>query len=231
MNRAAPHNLSLLVALAVVAAALVVGCRVPGRCGQGCPADGCPTGACPCGAACGETRCERFCRWLGFDRCADIPSGAIPQPLGTFACQWQHAQMDRAELTDFVLFEHEFQNGGAELGPDGRRHIERLVPRLESSAQPVVIARSGDDNLDEARRTHVAAVLAAYGLDEPELRVLSDDPRAEGLYGPEAARIGQQRLNGTSTLGGGGGLGGGGFGGATLGGAGLGGFGGGMGVY
>ncbi len=154
---------------------------------------------------------------FGVDRCADIPPGAIPQPVGTHVCQWQTAQQDRAERDDFVIFNLEWEAGGQVLGPKGKRHAECLAEAVEQVPYPIVIATSDDAVLDETRRQHVIEMLAANGVEDPAARVVLGESEAEGLYGPEAVRLGDARLIGTGRTTGGGvtgrGFSGGGFGG------------------
>jgi hypothetical protein len=173
------------------------------------------------------------------DRCADIPCGAIPQPPGTFSCQWQNAQKFRAEQDKFVIYRYEWFEGGDRLGPDGRRHIEAIAQRLDGVPFPVIVEKSDDNAVNETRRQQVIASLATLGVANPEQRVILGYSEAEGLSGPEAVRIGNRSPASPSLApGGGGGYGpvGGGFGAGTTFGGGAGGFGaggsgGGMGVY
>lgn len=169
-----------------------------------------------------------FCGWcagckqgpgpLCPDKCADIPSGAMPRPAGTYVCQWQHAQMDRAEKEEFVIHQYEWFQGGRTLGPDGRRHLATMTLRLAHEPYPVVISASDDPDKDEMRRQTIVEALAMDGVSDADQRVLIAKPEAEGLYGPEAVRYGTSRMMGRGMMGGGtvGSLGGqGGMGGAA----------------
>lgn len=167
----------------------------------------------------------------GPDRCADMPPGAMPAAMGTYACQWQNAQTARGEEDDFVVYQYEWLGGGVQLGPDGRRHAALIAARLPEVPFAVVIAASGNEELDQQRRLAMVEHLASHGLGEADGRVVVGYPEAEGLYGAEAERLGDQWLLGRGAGRQGGILGGGGFGGYGGGGFGLGGFGGGMGLY
>lgn len=182
-------------------------------------------------AAGGCSQCRRF---FG-DRCADIPPGAIPPPAGSHTCAWQTAQALSAEPDDFVIYQYEWTNESAELGPFGRRHVEQLAARLAAHPFYVTVEPTENAELDAARRAAAVDRLAALGVLDADARVVLGYGVAEGLSGEEAPRLSQGYLgsrsigSGTSAFGSsgaGGGLGGGGIGGS----GGMGGFGGG-GVY
>jgi hypothetical protein len=138
-------------------------------------------------AGCHETGCV-----CPTDRCADIPPGAIPQPPGTYSCQWQTAQKLRAEQDKFVIYQYEWFEGGDHLGPDGRRHVEAIAQQLGGVPFPVVVEKSTDGKLDALRRQQVIADLAKLGAPDPERRVILGYSEAEGLQGTEAVRLGNR---------------------------------------
>lgn len=150
--------------------------------------------------------------------CADIPPGAIPQPLGTYACQWQTAQAERAELDDFVVYLNEWADRSAQLGPCGRTHLNAIARRLDLVPAQVIVQPSADPELDQARQATAIAFLAQLGVSDAGSRVIIGIPEAEGLYGFEAPRTVRGYTRGI-------GLGGAGAGGAATG---FGGAGGGM---
>jgi len=178
-------------------------------------------------------------------RCATLEPGAIPRPPGAYACQWQTAQVARASEDKFVIYENEWYLGGKELGPAGQQHIARLAAEMSSAGPPVVLQshfdaknNAPDYQLNDARRQAVVQQLLIRAVPDPDSRVIIGVPQAEGLYGPEAALIGAQVLQGGTRSGIGSGAGGtstgggsavGGFGTTT--GGGVGGGGGGMGIY
>lgn len=157
-----------------------------------------------------------------FHGCPDFPPGAMPAQAGTYNCRWQTAQMARADAGKFVIQRHEWYMGGTTLGPDGRRHMEKITTQLCDVPYPVVISRSDNDELNAERQKLVVEYLSANGVQNAADRVIIDTPEGEGLYGPEAARYGSQRMLGITGFGGGG-FGGGGFGGGGAGGGGFGG--------
>jgi hypothetical protein len=166
------------------------------------------------------------CKQCGTDKCADIPQGAIPPPAGTYACRWQNAQAFRAEQDDFTIHQCEWLAGGSQLGPDGRKHAAEIARRWDQLPFPVVITPADDPNLNGARKDTLVNLLASDGVVDPAERVIVAYPKAEGLYGQEAARYGNMRLQGGSMMGGGmgggmmGGMGGGMMGGGMMGGMG-----------
>jgi hypothetical protein len=179
------------------------------------------------------------CAWCT-DECADIPCGAIPPPAGTYSCQWQTEQIDRAQQDFFVIHQTEWYLGGKQLGPDGRKHVSQIAKRLGEASSPVIVAASDDDKLNAARKKAIVDSLLKLGVPDADSRVVSGDSQAEGMYGQEAVRYGTARLNGTTTTGTGGGFGaaggglgtqGSGFGTGTTFGGGMGGYGGGLGIY
>jgi hypothetical protein len=153
---------------------------------------------------------------------ADIPPGAIAQPLGTFDCQWQVTQAQLAEADDFVIYQYEWTDG-VQPSPFGRDHLQAISERLQFASASVVIERSGDESLDQVRRQVVVDFLASNGYESPDDLVVIGKAAAEGLYGFEAPLIsrgfttssggGGQRSSGGGQLGGilGAGFGSGGF--------------------
>ena len=142
----------------------------------------------------------------GVDKCSDIPQGAIPQPNGTFACQWQTAQIARANQDMFMIYENEWHLGGKELGPFGQQHVVAMAAHIKGTPFKVAIEphfdnqrNAPDEELNKARVEFVAKSLALNGVDDAFDRVVLAVPHAEGLYGEEAVRIGAQRLQGSSS--------------------------------
>lgn len=174
-------------------------------------------------------------------QCQKVPPGSIPAPSGTYMRQWMARQATKASMDMFVIYGYEWFEGGLTLGPFGYRHVAEIARRLACVPFPVVIQPDQRPQQNETRRQLIIQYLAMNGVPNAAERVIVAFPRAEGLYGEEAARI-YYSMIGQSAAGGGyggagfgtGGLGGaapsGGYGG-SLGGAGLGGgggFGGGM---
>lgn len=165
--------------------------------------------------------------------CNEYPPGAMPQPRGSLACQWQQAQAERAEQDDFVFYGNEWENGGASQNLYGQDHVDRIADRVMQAPYSVVVARSGNPPLEEARRQTLIAALAAHGVEDAQDRVIIARPQAEGLRGLEAPRLTNGYLQagvagglgGGAGGGGGGGGGAGGIGGGGMGGGGFGGFG------
>jgi uncharacterized membrane protein YgcG len=195
-------------------------------------------------AGCRHTNCDvRQC---------DICPGQVTAPAGTTLHAWQEGQHAQARLSELVVYQHEWYQGGDQLGPEGRRHIKQIASELLScptsraivESKSVVIrydddltereryqkALEGTDALDETRRAILVGELLTAGVIDAEQRVIVDRAPAEGLFGveaPNAYRNIQFGGVGTGRNGGmGGGLGGGlggGFGGGGFGGGGMGG--------
>ncbi len=166
------------------------------------------------------------------DRCATIPPGAIPAPVGTHVREFQHIQTAKAEFDDFVIYRHEWYMCGRVLGPYGNSHINMIVARLPGVPFPVTIEKSDNPELDQERRTEIVNYLVLAGIANAEERVVIGFPIAEGIYAEEGELIYGGYFGGGGRGGGfGGGTGGfgGGFGGGLGGFGGFGGFGGGFG--
>lgn len=178
-----------------------------------------------------STGCQHVRDWHYCEhKCAPtVPLEATPAPLGTSVCNYREIHRAAAEAEDFVIFQHEWYQGGERLGTKGRQHLNAILSRLEECAAPVVIEPQEvfvEENepidaavararaLDEIRRQDIIAALATAGVPNPAERVIIADPHSEGLYGVEGPLIFRQIFN----TGGRGGFGGGGLGGGGLGG-------------
>jgi hypothetical protein len=135
------------------------------------------------------TGCKSDCHTTGADKCADIPVGAGPQPLGTYACAWQHAHMAAAEFDDFVFYHYEFENCGERLGPFGKNHLEQVANRLTYENISVIVERGEDPNLDLARLKTVVDGLTSLGVEDAKERVTLGKSQAEGLHSIEAPGV------------------------------------------
>ena len=96
----------------------------------------------------------------GHKACEDIPPGAIPQPNGTYLCQWNHAEMARADRDNFVIYQYEWSADPTKLTQFGQDHLVRIAQGLPQVCFPVLIERSPDQHLDELRRMAVLEALA-----------------------------------------------------------------------
>jgi hypothetical protein len=121
----------------------------------------------------------------GVDKCADVPAGAIPQPIGTHVKEVNARQAAKAYKDEFVIYLYEWQLGTACFGPFGSRHIAGMAPRLSAASGPVVIEPEVDAGLNEERR---------HGVQNAQAFVVVGFAAAEGLYGDEAPRIYRQMI-------------------------------------
>jgi hypothetical protein len=128
-------------------------------------------------------------RWRDHDRCATIPQGAIPAPLGTYVNGFERWQTAKANADDFVIYKHEWLCAGIELGPYGTYHLGQIIRRLPEVPFPVLIEYEAPQAVSEARRKLIVARLSMAGISDAERRVQVGFPEAGGLYGEEAPRI------------------------------------------
>jgi len=170
----------------------------------------------------------------GHKACEDIPPGAIPQPNGTYACQWVHAEMAGADRDHFLIYQYEWSSDGTKLTESGQEHLARIAQRLPQVSCPVVVELSSDPRLNEARRIAVLEALANCHYPIVPERVVLGRSDAEGLYGLETVGVAGRMLGnaaggqGGGMMGGTSGFGGGGATGSLGGGSSLGGGGGGI---
>ncbi len=186
------------------------------------------------GGSCGSGECGNGASGKGLgsriDKCATIPAGAIPQPIGTHTNEILSRQVAKAEADQFVIYLYEWSGDTANFGPFGARHVDRMATRLNKAAQPVVIEADVNTSVNEARRLTMVAYLEQRGVANASQLVTIGFSQAEGLYGDEADRAYRQMIwpQGNSNIRGQGfnqnGFRGGGLG--TGGGGGIGGFGG-----
>lgn len=180
-----------------------------------------------CHSACKDTKGKHGCSHpnLHLDNCSDIEQGAIPQPIGTFTGAYLNRQAMKAEGDDFVIYYNEWLDGKSELASYGSAHVARIAGRLPTTPFLVVVQpEPGYADLSAPRREVVVDTLLKAGIADAPARVVIARPRAEGLYGEEAERIGPRiggigGGGGIGNLGGGSGISGfaGGFGGASTG--------------
>lgn len=161
-------------------------------------------------------------------------------PLGTISDAMWKSQEARAEASEFVVHQHEFELNTPNLNHCGKDHVTQLAARLcYNPNMPVIIERSlssvkegteyqypvhPNPELDRQRREVIVRSLAAMGVPDAEKRVLVAPRYSEGFTATEAQQVANQAFSGFGFGGGGFGGGLGGFGG---GGFGFGGFGGG----
>ena len=131
----------------------------------------------------------------GCHTCNNITPGAIPQPNGTYACQWVHAERARAAQDNFVIYHYEWSADVTKLTPSGQGHVAQIAQAMCQVPFPVVIEPSSDRRLDDLRRMAVLEALASSGNPVPPDRVILGRPEAEGLYGQEAPGVARGMLS------------------------------------
>ncbi len=187
---------------------------------------------CGCGPLCGRRRPG-----------ADAYARSKPV-LGTISDDFWQKQVDNADASNFVIYQHEFAPNGVRLNTLGEDHIKQIAMRLsEGAPYPVIIERSTtsakattkhqypihvNPDLDNQRREVVVKALVAMEIKDAEDRVVVSKSYTNGITGDHAERAYERGYNQINSRGGGFGGGFGGFGGGGgLGGIGGGGFGGG----
>jgi hypothetical protein len=139
------------------------------------------------------------CALPAVDRCASIPKGAIPPPLGTSARAVMTVQATKAEADDFVIYKYEWcAEDGKALGPFGSYHLGQIIRRLPTVPFPVLIQVHPDEAVNLARREFIVQQLAFAGIPDPDQRVIVGFPTAEGLYGEEAEFIYDRLIQGSA---------------------------------
>lgn len=138
---------------------------------------------------------------LCVDRCADIPSGAIPEPPGTKVCRWQTEQVESAIADQTVLYLADFVAASAELSPGALERMSRHAQSGLASTLPWIVQPSTDSDLDAARVARVMNELSLRGVNAVDVQVAT--PAALGLEGPfaeqAAGRLGTSRGNRAGT--------------------------------
>jgi hypothetical protein len=126
--------------------------------------------------------------------CNDITPGAIPQPNGTHACQWIHAQTARADQDKFVIYQYEWAADGVSLTQYGQDHVMQIARGLPQVSCSVVIEPVANPQVNDARRQTVFEALVNSGCQVGADRIVFGRSEAEGLYGKEAPGISSSML-------------------------------------
>ncbi|WP_158265404.1 hypothetical protein [Blastopirellula marina] len=142
-----------------------------------------------CCSKCGSPFC--------WDRCADIPKGAIPQPLGTYACGWQQVHTDAADRDQLTIYRAEWIGTSHELGPFGQRHLTELPDLMMRFQAPIVVEQSGNPELDQSRVQAIQGILAKSDIPDPDQWVVVGYAKAEPMYGIEAPQVSSSYLGGS----------------------------------
>ena len=174
---------------------------------------------------------------------AQIPCADPPPPLGSMTVDpFFQKQEENGEASDFVIYEHEFDDNTNRLNAAGEDHLRQIAARMACVCYPVIIQQSSDGirphtkreypvhnnpDLDIERRDVVVRALDLMGAAGADSRVVVGHALTPGDTQFEAERAYNRGiLGGFGFGGGGGGFGrGGGLGGL---GGGFGGFGGGF---
>jgi hypothetical protein len=120
---------------------------------------------------------------------ASAPVSPFPGSVGSCVRQWQTMQAEAAQQDEFVVYTHEWHQGGQLLGPAGTEHLNRVARRMQENNRPVVIQREQDQQINEVRKTAVVAYLTRAGVADAAGRVVLGQPLAEGMGVDPAAGL------------------------------------------
>ena len=124
-----------------------------------------------------------------------------PNPLGTLSDPvWQNQELN-AEMSDFVIYEHEFQRGSSRLNTYGEDHLKKIAARIQQGQDATVVversmisARSDtkhqypvhpNPEFDAQRRDIVVAALTVLNVQDAHDRVMIAPALAQGITGNE----------------------------------------------
>ncbi len=132
--------------------------------------------------------------------------GAVSDPI------WRNQEAN-AEVSDFTVYDHEFQGDTERLNLAGEDHVKQIAARLSRGQEaPVVVERSmrapartgeyryaihADPKLDMRRREILVRSLSAMGIADAEQRVVVAPAMAAGVTGNEAESAYRQGLGGS----------------------------------
>jgi hypothetical protein len=85
----------------------------------------------------------------------------------------------RAARVGFLLENDDFLDNTATLSDAGNDHLERIAGQIEHVRVPIVVAATGNSDLDDRRRTVVEDQLDGRSVGVPEGRVITDKPPAK----------------------------------------------------
>ncbi len=105
----------------------------------------------------------------------------------------------------FVIERSEWFSGGDQLGPDGREHLQQLAAQLPATEERLIVeaeplrfddgeqpyeeAVQSTTELNERRRSLVAAQLTTLGVADAEWRVVVQPLKRVGVRGIEAPGV------------------------------------------
>ena len=91
------------------------------------------------------------------------------RPLGTYTLGYLHAQTMNGRIGQQVLYQYDFVDqsigNAAELNSRGRDQLSKLVPIMMQTGYPLVVQRTEDPQLDEARRELILQQLAELEVE------------------------------------------------------------------
>lgn len=158
---------------------------------------GCTPGHCSHRLAIAKRRCKRHLQelFLGYPEEFERP------PLGAMMYAVNRQAVRNAEEASLALRAYDFEPGTDRLNRRGRDKLAEISAKLPVTFGPVIVERSRDDAIDDARRSTVLSALKAGSFPIPPERVVVGAPASPGLRGPEAELIYDTLLQNTSMAG------------------------------
>jgi hypothetical protein len=129
----------------------------------------------------------QYC-FLGF------PEEFEAQPLGASVYAFGTIMVANGDAARMVLYQYDFIDGSDQLSQRGRDQLAKIVCLLDRNPAPLVIERTLNATLDEARRLAVLNDLGRSSVLIVPERVVVGRPTDPGLPGLEAELIHQNQL-------------------------------------
>ena len=145
-------------------------------------------------------------------------------PLGAISDNIWQSQEARAEASEFVIYQHEFEYEAPWLNYCGKSHVKQIAARLQYCPNLPVVIQPDMTKIDEStefkypvhpnpeldlkRREMIVLALQEMGVHDAEKRVVVAPAWAEGFTAVEAQQVYNAALNNNIGNGFGGGFGG-----------------------
>ncbi len=146
---------------------------------------GCTPGHCTHRLAIARRRCRRHLQdiFLGYPEEFERPT------LGARLYAISKQEVRNGEEASLTLREFDFESGSARLNRRGRDKLNAISTKLPTTFGPVIVERSTNNAIDDARRSTVLTALKSGSFPIPPERVIVGAPSPSGVNGPEAELI------------------------------------------
>jgi hypothetical protein len=138
-----------------------------------------------------------------------------PPTIGSLSDPVWQAQERNAEMSDFVIYQHEFQRDSGRLTTDGEDHVKQIAARLLRGQDAVVVVEQSmttarpdtefqypvhpNVELDLKRREVVVLALEKMNIADASDRVMVAPALTPGFTGNEAEAAYQQGMNSSTS--------------------------------